>query len=34
MPTLLSMALGAAPVFGGALVTAAAGRFGARTCVA
>lgn len=27
MPTLLSMALGAAPVFGGALVTAAAGRF-------
>lgn len=27
MPTLLSMALGAAPVFGGALVTAAAGQF-------
>ncbi|MGV0627560.1 hypothetical protein [Mycolicibacter minnesotensis] len=27
MPTLLSMALGAAPVFGGALLTAAAGQF-------
>ncbi|MEO6793635.1 MAG: hypothetical protein ABI253_14315 [Mycobacterium sp.] len=27
MPTLLSMALGAAPIFGGALLTAAAGQF-------
>lgn len=30
MPTLLSMALGAAPIFGGALLTAAAGQFNGR----